>query len=273
MKQSGQTRPQPEVAAVAFAERDVQLVKAADEIGRRVANPAGEIHLFASDAAPRPHQAAHGFEGLARIRQVHQDEPGVGEVERPFGEPRRVRVAHAKLDVRHPARFRLLSRLLDLRGTIIDSDNRTARPDFVGEPAGDIAAAAPDLDDAEAFPQARPTQKRLAIRPVNLLQQPQPLDLAASGRQDVTLGVPGHACELVGLGRTSARAIQKEATGGPLTELGPPAARLEENTPRRARTYNLRFRRPMLYPIELGVPRCNRLRQIILRPRSFSRRQ
>ena len=160
LKQSGQTRPQPEVAAVAFAERDVQLVKAADEIGRRVANPAGEIHLFASDAAPRPHQAAHGFEGLARICQVHQHEPGIGEVERPFGEPRRVRVAHAKLDVRQTARFGLLSRLLDLRGTIIDSDNRTARPDFVGEPAGDIAAAAPDLDDAEAFPQARPTQKR-----------------------------------------------------------------------------------------------------------------
>jgi hypothetical protein len=40
----------------------------------------------------------------------------------------------------------------------------------------------------------------------------------------------------------------------PVAFVGPPSSRaIHANTPRRARTCNLRFRRPMLYPIELGV--------------------
>src|SRR5262249_41067915 len=100
-----------------------------------------------------------------------QYQAAVDQVERALWQPGRVGIGHLELDVAQVSALRLPARLLNLVTRDVDRHDRPARRNLLGNPAGNIAAAATDLDDALTVAQADRGRQCLGARSVDLVQQ------------------------------------------------------------------------------------------------------
>jgi hypothetical protein len=87
---------------------------------------------------------------LLRLGDVHEHEPGRGEVIAGFREPRGACVAVHDLDVAETATGHESARQLDGVGTALDADHASGRPHPFGERVEVAARPAAELDDVSA---------------------------------------------------------------------------------------------------------------------------